>query len=300
MTGHVPLINRVINFSAIDGPGNRLVIFFQGCNFRCLNCHNPQTMGRCVGIKKCGQCIQRCPQEALKSQEGQGLESGGTPVHEPEGCVGCDLCQTQCPHDSDPRAQAMTPREVVETHIRPAAPFISGITLSGGEASLYPGFIRALRQILDEEDRHKTLTLYLDSNGSPSRSRWEAILPAIHGVMIDMKAFTPEVHRQITGVRNERILGSIYYLQSVRKLWEVRVLIIPGYNDSEKELASIRSFLYHNARGARIRLIPYRTHGVRAPYHRIPEPEAEFMEQVASYFEDWDFQVYSIIGDGLS
>ena len=38
------IINKIIPFSNVDGPGNRLSIFFQGCNFDCLYCHNPETI----------------------------------------------------------------------------------------------------------------------------------------------------------------------------------------------------------------------------------------------------------------
>lgn len=37
-------VARIIDFSAVDGPGNRLVVFLQGCNFNCLYCHNPETI----------------------------------------------------------------------------------------------------------------------------------------------------------------------------------------------------------------------------------------------------------------
>jgi pyruvate-formate lyase-activating enzyme len=37
-------INNIIPFSAVDGIGNRMIVFFQGCNFNCLYCHNPETI----------------------------------------------------------------------------------------------------------------------------------------------------------------------------------------------------------------------------------------------------------------
>ncbi|HPW42155.1 MAG TPA: 4Fe-4S cluster-binding domain-containing protein, partial [Bacillota bacterium] len=43
------LVNKILPFSSVDGPGNRTVIFFQGCNFNCLYCHNPETINRCTG-----------------------------------------------------------------------------------------------------------------------------------------------------------------------------------------------------------------------------------------------------------
>lgn len=37
-------VRKIIKFSSIDGPGNRTVIFLQGCNFNCNFCHNPETI----------------------------------------------------------------------------------------------------------------------------------------------------------------------------------------------------------------------------------------------------------------
>ena len=38
------IINKIIPFSNVDGPGKRLSISFQGCKFDCLYCHNPETI----------------------------------------------------------------------------------------------------------------------------------------------------------------------------------------------------------------------------------------------------------------
>ena len=52
-------VNRIIEFSNVDGPGNRTSIFVQSCPFRCLYCHNPETITMCIS---CGDCLPRCPQ----------------------------------------------------------------------------------------------------------------------------------------------------------------------------------------------------------------------------------------------
>ena len=38
------LLADIVPFSWVDGPGNRYVVFLQGCNFGCIACHNPHTI----------------------------------------------------------------------------------------------------------------------------------------------------------------------------------------------------------------------------------------------------------------
>ena len=52
-----------------DGPGIRLVVFLQGCNFRCLYCANPDT------IDAKGESKETSPEEILKMAVSQKLSS---------------------------------------------------------------------------------------------------------------------------------------------------------------------------------------------------------------------------------
>ena len=44
MSPALGLVADVVPFSWVDGPGNRYVLFLQGCNFGCTACHNPHTI----------------------------------------------------------------------------------------------------------------------------------------------------------------------------------------------------------------------------------------------------------------
>ena len=87
-------VNKIIPQSSVDGPGNRTAIFFQGCNFSCHYCHNPETIHLC---QNCGTCVADCPVGALQKDE------AGTVCWDPALCVGCDTCIKVCPTSPPPR-----------------------------------------------------------------------------------------------------------------------------------------------------------------------------------------------------
>jgi pyruvate formate lyase activating enzyme len=206
MTG---FLADTITFSNVDGPGNRFVVFLQGCNFDCIACHNPQTIPLAHG----------------------------------------DHFRTTI--------DDLLPR------IRRAAPFLSGITVSGGEATLQPDFLVDLFTAVKANHDLARLTCFIDSNGSTDDATWQRLAPVTDGTMIDLKCLDPAIHQQMTGQSNEPVLHSIRLLHWLGLLYEVRLLLIPGVNDDPALLARTGEWLAAVDPTMRVKIIGFRRHGAR-------------------------------------
>ena len=203
-------VASLIPFSWVDGPGNRFVLFLQGCNFNCLACHNPQTI-------------------PLRT----------------------------------PRAIESTVNELL-AQIREAMPFISGITVSGGEATLQSEFVLELFRAIKSSEEFKGLTTFIDSNGSAAPDVWSSLAQVTDGVMLDLKALDDERHIELTGSSNSVVLNSIQQLSSLGILYEVRLLLVPGQNDSDEQLIKTAIWLKSVDPAMRIKINTFKAHGVRS------------------------------------
>ena len=70
------------SMGTFDGPGLRLVVFLQGCNFRCLYCANPDTIDACGGTPTSPDEILRMAvdQKPFYGRRGGVTFSGGEPT----------------------------------------------------------------------------------------------------------------------------------------------------------------------------------------------------------------------------
>lgn len=250
MNNRCALVSKVIPFSCVDGPGSRLALFLQGCNLRCKNCHNPWTMGRC---NDCGDCVSQCPHQALSL-------SAGRVVWQPDVCQQCDTCLHMCPQQATPMAQTLSIEQVAQ-HIHQVAPFIEGITVSGGEATTQLPFICALFQHLKQTPALQHLTCLVDSNGELPITGWQKLRPVCDGVMVDLKAWDNDCHLALTGRGNARIKQSIQWLAEHNMLAELRLLVIPDHTDYLQEIAPLSAFIAGLGTVA-VRLNAFHAHGV--------------------------------------
>jgi len=200
---------------------------------------------------------------------------------------GCNLDCLAChnPHTMPrltSRAREITVAALVD-EVRGVAPFLSGVTVSGGEATLQASFVAAFFEALRTDPTTTSLTRYIDSNGCADAATWDVLLPVTDGVMLDLKALDCETHLALTNHSNAPVLMSLHHLAAAGKLAEVRLLIVPGYNDSEDALRDTGDYLAEHAPGVPVRIIGFRPHGVRAAARDIPEPTAEDRERYAAW-----------------
>lgn len=216
------LLADVVPSSCVDGPGNRYVVFLQGCTFDCLACHNPHTI---------------CRRPTARS------------------------------HWVD--------TESLVQEIAAVAPFLSGVTVSGGEATLQWEFVLELFRRLRAEPATRSLGLLVDSNGDAEPFVWTRLADVMDGAMIDVKAFDPEVHRLLTGHGNERVLASVRRLDALDRLAEVRLLLVPGVNDRADHLTATAAMLRELRSAPPVRVLAFRHHGTREVARRFREATAD-------------------------
>ena len=266
------LVNRVLHSSVVDGPGNRAVVFLQGCNYHCLYCHNPETISVC---KNCGTCAAKCPAGALRMENGRVVWNEAL-------CCGCDTCIHECPNLASPRVREMTARQVMD-ELTPDLGFVRGLTVSGGECSLQRGFVVELFRMA----KAKGLSTLMDSNGSYDYAADAELMDCCDGVMLDVKAFDDGAHQKLTGRGSGPVLDNAVKLAEAGKLEEICTVIVPELLPNEDTVRRITQLLrpYQQAHPIRYKIIAYRAFGVRSPYRetlRAPtKAELEHCRNVA-------------------
>lgn len=86
------------------------------------------------------------------------------------------------------------------------------------------------------------------TNGYMTREALDLIRPYLDAANVDLKAFRKDTYRKVMKAQLDGVLDSIKYMKELGIWVEVTTLIVPGMNDSEKELKSIANFLVQAGR----------------------------------------------------
>ena len=177
---------------------------------------------------------------------------------------GCRLRCRYC-HNPDtwatenPAAQELSPDVLVRRLVRfkPYYGQAGGVTFSGGEPLLQPEFLAQALALCHEAGIHTCL----DTAGC-GLGDYGAILRHTDLVLLDVKHYTPQGYRDITGHSMDAYDA---FLAAVRRagtpLW-VRHVVVPGLTDSPEHLAGLEAYLTGWPNLQRVELLPYHTLGV--------------------------------------
>ncbi len=240
-----PLVVEIKRNALDDGPGIRTTIFFKGCPLACVWCQNPEAIRTYPEIVYspddcllCGACASICPEGTID------LERRPQTIDRTR-CRRGGSCTAVCPGKAIRLVgRYYTPAELAGIASRDLTFYENsggGVTLSGGEPTLYPRYLEPLLQAL----QFKRIHINLETCGHYHRPVFERyILPYLDMIYFDIKLFAPEDHLRHTGRDNSRIRDNFKaLLRSGRVPVLPRVPLIPGITDTAKNLSGIASFL---------------------------------------------------------
>lgn len=190
-----------------------------------------------------------------------------------QGCrFDCLACHNPATIPLRPRGSGPVGVDEVLAPVADAGPFLSGVTVTGGEPTVQHRFVHELFTRLGEDPRTARLTRFLGSNGDARPEVWARLAPVTDGAMVDLKALDDETHLVLTGRSNVRVLASIRDLAARRVLHEVRLLLVPGLNDSDDQLTRTAAWLLGVDPAVRVRVNAFNRAGTRACARELRPP----------------------------
>lgn len=113
-----------------------------------------------------------------------------------------------------------------------------GFTLSGGEPLMQDRFAARLFAGVRAMGVHTAI----ETNGFYGERLTDAELGDIDLIILDMKAFTPEQHRRVTGLTNSEVLDFCHRLAALKRPMWLRYVLVPGLTDIPEEMDAVARF----------------------------------------------------------
>jgi pyruvate formate lyase activating enzyme len=234
---------------------------------------------RCIA---CGACVTVCPNGAI-------VKNGETYQTLAEHCTHCGTCAETCPAEArELLGRTMTVGDVM-VEVEKDSVFYEesggGVTFSGGEPFLQNRFLRSLLRSAKDRGFHTAV----DTSGFTSPATLEAVAQLTDLFLFDMKTMDDAVHRATTGVSGALVQGNLRRLASWGKKVVVRLPVIPGVNDDDRNIEATGRFVASLGNVVALQLLPFHTTGadkyarLGMPYamHEVSAPSHDQMMRIA-------------------
>jgi pyruvate formate lyase activating enzyme len=128
-----------------------------------------------------------------------------------------------------------------------------GFTLSGGEPLMQDRF--AVR--LFEACRAMGVHTAIETNGFYAERLSDEELADIDLVLLDMKGFSLEQHKRVTGIGNEPVIAFAQRLAALKRPMWLRYVLVPGLTDVASEIEQLGAFAAGLGNVERAEVLPF-------------------------------------------
>ncbi len=170
----------------------------------------------------------------------------GTPVLS-FGTAGCNLTCKFCQNWDISKSREMdtlqaeaSPEEIVAAAIRSNS---RSIAFTYNDPVIFLEYARDVAKVA-HENNIKTVAVTAGYINPEARKEFFSFIDAAN---IDLKAFSNDFYKQLTGGELQPVLDTLIYLKNETKVWfEITTLLIPGKNDSDGELTAMCQWIVDN------------------------------------------------------
>lgn len=132
-----------------------------------------------------------------------------------------------------------------------------GVTISGGDPLMQYRFVVKLLRAIHDAGIHTAL----ETNGYHGARLADEDFASIDLVMLGLKAFTPDLHKRLTGMDNGSVLEFARRLGARKQPVWVRYVVVPGWTDTVDEAGKMAEFVAGLGNVERVDVLPFHQMG---------------------------------------
>ncbi|MEA4923402.1 MAG: pyruvate formate-lyase-activating protein [Eubacteriaceae bacterium] len=136
-----------------------------------------------------------------------------------------------------------------------------GVTFSGGEPLMQPGFLEECLRLSKEAGIHTCLDTSGQGRTDMKDEVCRRILEMTDLVILDIKHCDPEMYRKITGTDIKGVEKFIETAAGMRKPFWLRHVVVPGLTDGRDHLEKLKEYTDGIPGTQRVQLLPYHRAG---------------------------------------